>query len=301
MAGHHHHHHSKRSLLARSLVIAGGLTAMKFAVFLFTNSTAILASAADSLTDLLLSFANFAVVRSAEKPADEQHPYGHGKIESLAGLFQGVVIGGVTLGIAAMAVRRILAPQDVMNPLAGTGITIVALVVSLWHIRNLSRSASESGSQVMRAEYIHYASDILVYVGVILSFALYRLTGSRLWDPIITLLIVFYLVKNVAAVFNQSISELMDEHLPDEELDALDRLILKSDPRVVGYHNFRTRRVGATRFIEFHVVVKGVTAFAESNDVVEGLIGRIVERYPEARLTVQADPESAAPSGRAEH
>jgi ferrous-iron efflux pump FieF len=298
--GHHHAAGSdKQHLLVRSLAIAGGLAALKVGVFLATDSMAILASAADSLMDFVVSLANFVFVRSAEKPADEKHAYGHGKIESLAGLLQSVVVGGVTLAVAGMAISRFSSPREISEPLAGAGVTAVALILSLWHIRNLNRSAIETGSQVMRSEYVHYASDILAYMGVIASFLLSRATGAQFWDPLVSLLIVAYLLKSVASIFNDSLKELLDEQLPRSERTSLDELIRGFDPRIVEYHNLRTRKVGATRFIEFHVVLRDITLFNEAHDITERLIARIRQAYPDAELTVHADPEEAVLASRA--
>lgn len=292
--------HSKQDLLLRSLAIAGGLTALKVTVFYFTNSVAMLASAADSLMDFVLSFANFAFVRSAERPADQKHAYGHGKIESLGGLLQSAVIAAVTLGIAAVSVRRLFHPEPVADPMAGAAVTVVALAVSLWHIRNLSHSASESGSHVMRAEYLHYATDVLVYIGVIAAFILSTVTGSQLWDPLVSLLIVIYLIKNVVDIFRQSTGDLLDEQLPAEELAELDRVIKSFDPRVVEYHNLRTRRVGPVRFIEFHLVLSHVTLFTEAHDLTHALIDRVAKAFPGAEVNIHADPADTVRAARGE-
>lgn len=295
----HIHRSDKLGLLVRSLAIAGGLAILKIGVFVATDSMAILASAADSLMDFAVSLANFLFVRSAARPADKDHAYGHGKIESLAGLFQSLVIGGLALGIAAMAAQRFISPRDVQQPLAGGLVTFVALAISVWHVRNLHRSARKTGSPVMRSEYIHYASDILAYLGVIAAFVLFEVTGSRLWDPVMSLLIVVYLLKGVVAIFRGSLRELLDEQLPPSELRELDGLIRRFDPRVVEYHNLRTRRVGPTRFIDFHLVLRGIHLFSEAHDLTERLIARVREKYPDAELTVHTDPEEAVLAARA--
>lgn len=280
----------KKTLLFRSLIIAGGLTLFKLGVFTVTNSMAILASAADSLMDALISFVNFILVRPASKPADHNHPYGHGKIESLAGLAQSIVIGGVTVGIAAMAVRRFLSPEPIEQAGVGIGVTVVALVLNIWHTRNLRSSKLKTSSQIMAAEYLHYASDTLVYIGVLVSLGLCKLTGQAIWDPVISLLIVGYLLKLVSGIFIESVNELLDRQLPEEDLKEIDAAIRAFDSRVAGYHDLRTRKVGSTRFIEFHVALRGVDKFHDAHTLTVGLMETFKEKYPGAVVTVHADP-----------
>lgn len=282
---------NKKTLLIRSLMIAAGLTAFKLAVFSFTNSMSLMASAVDSFMDFLVSFANFLLIQSAAKPADHNHPYGHGKIESLGGLVQSLVIGGVSIGVAGMAAKRFLEPQQLHQPLAGIAITLVAMALNLWHAKNLRRSMVATNSQVMATEYLHYASDTLVYLGVFVSFVLYTLTGALFWDPLISLLIVIYLLKSVAAIFHETLTELMDVQLPDQQLREIDSTIRAFDQKIADYHDLRTRKVGATKFIEFHVVLRGVETFREAHRLTAGLMEALQKKYPGAVVTVHPDPE----------
>ncbi len=277
--------------MLRSLAIAGGLTAFKLGVFAMTNAVAILASAADSFMDLLISLANFFLLRSASRPADHNHPYGHGKFESLAGLLQSLIIGGAAVGIASMAIHRLIAPEPIMQPNVGIAITVVALLLNIWHSRNLRRSMLASRSQIIATEYLHYASDTLVYLGVLVSLVLTEITGMKLWDSVISLFIVGYLMKAVVALFMENLSELLDEQLPDETLKEIDSTIRTFDPRVVSYHDLRTRKVGPTKFIEFHVVLRSVETFREAHGLTIGLMDAFQQKYPGAIVTVHADPE----------
>jgi ferrous-iron efflux pump FieF len=282
---------SKQKLIMRSLAIAGGLTAIKLAVYFMTNSMAILASAADSFMDLIVSLANFLFIRSASKPADEDHAYGHGKIESLGGLLQSLVIAAMAIAVAALAIQRLRTPQPLHQPIVGVVITLIAIAVNFWHIRNLRRSMIESGSQVMASEYLHYASDIFAYIGVIASLLLFKITGSTFWDPLISLFIVMYLIKGVWSIFETALEELLDKQLPDPTLKEIDRLIRSSHPKVTDYHDLRTRKVGQTKFIEFHVVLRDVHAFKEAHEITESVIFRLCETYPGSIVTVHSDPE----------
>lgn len=282
---------TKQTLIGRSLLIAGGLTLGKLAVFFVTNSVAILASSVDSAMDFVVSFANFVLLHSASKPPDEGHPYGHGKIESVAGFLQSLLIGAATIGVSVGALRRLYHPQPLAQPMAGLIVMAVALVFNLWHVRNLKKNMVRTESQLIATEYLHYVSDSYVYAGVFVSFLLVRFTGFMFWDPLVSLLIVVYLAKSVMGVFGDSLSELLDQQLPDEILKEIDHTIRTFHPQVVDYHDLRTRKVGLTKFIEFHVVLRGVDKFDDAHELTERLVQKLRTIYPGAIVTVHSDPE----------
>lgn len=284
---------TKQRLIARSLAIAGFLTILKVTVGLASHSIAILASAADSLMDFLVSLANFVFIRSAAKPPDKDHPYGHGKIESLAGLFQSLVIGGVALGVAGGAVHRFINPMHIERPLAGVGVILISIALTLWHVRRLRVSVVVSQSQVMSAEYLHYASDTFANVGVIAAIGLEWATGKTFWDPLMSLLIVAYILRSVAKIFHSALAELMDEQLPDEVLEDVGRTIMNYHPKIIAYHDLRSRKVGETKFFEFHLELRDVEQFHEAHAISEGLIAILKAKYPRSVITVHQDPEGA--------
>jgi ferrous-iron efflux pump FieF len=282
---------SKKNLVLRSLLMSCFLTILKFTVGVLSQSVAMLASATDSFMDLLVSLVNFGFLKTAEMPADENHPYGHGKIESLAGLFQSLVIGAVAIGIAVGAVLRFMHPRPITHAGAGVAVMVVAMSLNFWHVRKLRRSMQETGSQVMASEYVHYASDFLSHLGVILSFILFKVTGSTLWDPLMSFAIIGYLVWAVSQIFRNSISELLDEQLAEPIPSGIAAIIRRHDPRIIDFHELRTRKVGDTKFIEFHIELRAVKEFEEAHNITESLIARLREAYPGSIITVHTDPE----------
>jgi cation diffusion facilitator family transporter len=155
------------------------------------------------------------------------------------------------------------------------------------------RTSSTETPRPFATEYLHYVSDTFVYIGILVSLVLYRFTNLFFWDPLISLLIVVYLVWSVFGVFNDSLGELLDKQLPDSILKDIDSTIRGSFEQVVDYHDLRTRKVGDTKFIEFHVVLRNVQRFDEAHDITEGLIQRIRKKYPGSIVTVHTDPEGA--------
>ena len=145
---------SKKSLVIRSLIIAGGLAILKTTIGIMTHSLAILATAADSLMDFFMSLANYYFIRHAEKPPDHDHAYGHGKIESLAGLLQSLFMAIVALTIAGAAIHRFTHPEKLEYSTAGIAVMVIAILVNFWHVKNLRKFMLSSGSQIMATEYV---------------------------------------------------------------------------------------------------------------------------------------------------
>jgi ferrous-iron efflux pump FieF len=281
----------KMRLFTRSLWLSASLAAAKAAAGLAGNSLALMASAADSLMDLFLSAGNYVLARSAAKPADPGHPYGHGKIESLGGVLQALVMAGVSLAVGVGAVRRLLAPEPLERTWLGVAVMAAAAGANLWHSRNLLRSAGETHSPILSAEYVHYASDTLAHAGVIAALILFRYTGQTFWDPLVSLVIVGYLLWGVVRILRQSVGELLDSSLPEEVAADIQARIRAHDPRVLDFHDFRGRRSGGNLFLEFHLELRGDLSFRDAHELTESLVDEIQARYPGCVVTVHADPE----------
>ena len=256
-----------------------------------TNSLAILATAADSIMDFMMSLANYFFVSSAAKPPDADHPYGHGKIESLAGLLQSLFMAILALILLAAAVNRFIRPEPIELPMAGVIVMVISIIVNFWHVRNLRRSMLSSGSQIMATEYVHYASDFLIHFGVVATLILYKFTDFQYWDPIMSILVVGYIIYSIYRIFNNSLAELMDEQLPSPILKELQTLIMSFHPNILSYHELRTRKVGDLKFIEFHLELKEITDFKEAHELTENLIAAIKKKHRSAVVTVHTDPE----------
>lgn len=280
-----------RRLIIRSMGLAGGLFALKAATGFLTGSLGILASALDSLMDLCSSAVNFVSLGIARSPADEEHQYGHGKAEALASLFQGafIALGGGWLLVESA--KRLLKPQPPHGEWWGVGIMAVSLVASLIHGLSLRAAAKEEGSSILSAEGAHFLSDVASNLGVMAALALVRTTGSDYWDPLVTALVVGYVLRLAAPIIHGAVSELMDEGLPAQVRDEVARIIKTHHPSVVGFHNFRTRRAGTRRYIEFHVELRGVKEFVAAHEITEQLVDKIKAAVPDSDVLIHADPE----------
>ena len=277
--------------LGFSVVIASTLAISKFIVGFITQSMAILASALDSLMDVASSSVNFLASRKAAKPPDEDHAYGHGKIESLAGLFQSTLIGTTGVFLLIEAGKRFFFARPLHDIPIGIGVMVFSLSLTLILVRRLTTIAKANPSIILATEKLHYVTDVLHNVGVIFALLLVKWTGSIVWDLLVSLIVSLYIFHAAWQILTRSVDELLDKSLPPRAVENIRLLILNFHPSVGGLHNFRSRRVGQKIFLDFHIEIKGEHDFEKAHLMTESLIGRIREKYPEADVTVHYDPE----------
>jgi ferrous-iron efflux pump FieF len=280
-----------RQAIILSVGVALLLTVVKFSAGLMTHSMAIMASALDSTLDMMMSALNFFAFRVASKPPDEEHAYGHGKVESLASLFQSLFIGASGSFVIVEAVKRLIHGSYVSGIGLGIGVIGFSGVVTFllsWRLNVLSK---KNQSLILRTEKAHYAMDFVSYVGVITALVLVGWTGSASWDLIVSILVAAYIFKEAIHILTRSVSELLDRGLSNTELNTVKMLILRHHPSIVGVHNLRSRVVGNLVFLDFHIEIHGEDDFKKAHDMTESLIDKIKSHHPNADVTVHFDPE----------
>lgn len=271
-----------------SVSVALTLLIAKSAAWSLTGSASILASLVDSLMDVAASLINFLAIRYSLKGADRDHRFGHGKAESLAGLVQASFIAGSAVFLLIHTSERLFRPQPLAHldlgllvMLASLGLTIVLVIFQRRVIRRTNSTA-------IRADSLHYLSDILTTLVTIAALILSRL-GWPLADPILGLGIAAYILLSAAKIAHEAICHLMDRELSDgveEKISA----IVRADPRVVGMHDLRTRQSGQIRIIQFHLDLPGNLALAEAHTITKQIEQQIKTEFPDADLTIHQDP-----------
>lgn len=280
-----------RQAIILSVGVALLLTVVKFSAGLVTHSMAIMASALDSTLDMMMSVLNFFAFREASKPPDAEHAYGHGKVESLAGLFQSLFIMLSGSFVVYESVRRLLLGSFVSEIPLGIGVIVFSGIATLllsWRLRIL---AKKNRSLILGTEKAHYAMDFVSYVGVIAALVLVGWTGNAIWDLIVSILVAAYIFKEAIHILMRAVSELLDRGLSNTELKTMKMLILRHHPSIVGVHNLRSRMVGNVVFLDFHIEIRGEDDFKKAHEMTESLIDKIKAHHPSADVTVHFDPE----------
>jgi len=280
-----------RQAITLAVGVALLLTVVKFATGLITHSMAIMASALDSTLDMLMSALNFFAFRVASKPPDEEHAYGHGKVESLAALFQSLFIGVSGSFVIVEAVKRLIQGSYVSDIGLGIGVIVFSGIMTFllsWRLKVLSKI---NQSLILATEKTHYSMDFVSYIGVIAALFLVGWTGSVVWDLFVSILVAAYILKEAIQILRRAVSELLDRGLSNTELKTVRMLILRHHPSIVGVHNLRSRMVGNLVFLDFHIEIRGEDDFKKAHEMTESLIDKIKAYHPNADVTVHFDPE----------
>ncbi|HEX8921439.1 MAG TPA: cation diffusion facilitator family transporter, partial [Pyrinomonadaceae bacterium] len=185
---------AKTSVARLSILAASFLVALKLATGYITGSISVWASLLDSTMDIFASVINYFAVRAASRPADEDHSYGHGKAESLAGLFQSIVIAASGIFLIYESIRRIIYPNQTSSEWIGIMTMLVAVIVSIALVMRLRRVARETESPALQADATHYVTDIFTNMGALLALVIIGLTPWQIADPLISIAIAFYIL-----------------------------------------------------------------------------------------------------------
>lgn len=279
------------SALKLSIATAFFLACIKLAAAWLTHSMAILASALDSMMDIASSLVNLIAARKAVKPPDENHAYGHGKIESLASLFQSMIVGLSGCVLIFEACKRLINGTTVEVIPVGLGVMAFSIMVTLLLIWRLQVMAKRNGSLILGTEKLHYTSDVVANGGAIAALILVQLTQQDVWDLVISIGISFFVFKASLSIFRTAVDELLDRSLPEIPQSTIETMIREQFPQIVGVHNFRSRRAREKIFLDFHIEIRSEENFLRAHQMTEALIAKVEERYPGADITVHYDPE----------
>lgn len=273
-----------------AVAAAALMIAAKLGAWLATDSVSLLSALADSVMDVLASLVNLLAVRQALVPADREHRFGHGKAEPLAGLGQALFITASAIFLIVEAVGRIVEPEPIDHAPVGIGVMVFAILVTAALVSYQRRVVRLTGSTAIKADSLHYASDILVDVGVIVALVLAMTLGWGLADPIIALLIAGVIIQAAYRVGRGAIEQLMDREFPDAERERIRQIVLEH-PDVLDCHDLRTRRSGIDSFIQVHVEMDRSLTLLRAHEISDAVEARIREAFPHAEVLIHADPE----------
>jgi ferrous-iron efflux pump FieF len=230
-------------------------------------------------------------VRAASLPPDEDHAYGHGKAESLAGLFQAAVITLSGLFLIREAISRIIYPQPTEQEPIGVATMIIAIIVSFALVTRLRRVASLTDSPALSADAVHFASDVWTNGGVLFALVLIYFTGWNIADPIISIAISIYILASALSVGRESVDVLMDRRLPPEVDEQVAEIVSRfRGEGVLGYHDLRTRRSGSQKFIDLHLEVERDKTLEEAHATSVSVLRTIEAEIPRAKVQIHTDP-----------
>ncbi|WP_461210491.1 cation diffusion facilitator family transporter [Desulfocurvus sp. DL9XJH121] len=287
------------------LSVAAALTTLglKSGAYFLTGSVGLMSDAAESVVNLAAAGLALWVLILAARPADEHHAYGHGKAEYFSSVFEGALIIVAAGGIAWAAWGRFLSPEPPQRLGLGLGLALVASAVNFATARVLLAASRRYDSITLEADARHLMTDVWTSAGLVAGLGVLLIAPpSWAWlDPAVALVMAGNIVFTGMDLIRRSFGGLMDAALPDEDIQAIGAVIRECAPEHVTYHALRTRRSGARRFIDFHLLLPGATPVAESHALCCDIEDAIHKALPGAQVTIHVEPieEESSRDGRA--
>jgi ferrous-iron efflux pump FieF len=271
-----------------SLAVAVSLIVGKALVWWLTGSLSVLASLVDSGLDAAASLLNLVAVRFSLKSADRDHPFGHGKAESLAGLGQALLVAGSAIFVISRAVERFLHPRPLEAAGVGVAVMLAAVAITLALVLFQRRVVAETGCTAIKADSLHYASDLYTNLGTVLVLALAGLGWTWL-DPLTGMAIALVVIYSAWQIAYESAQILLDHHLSPGAAAEIARLALENE-KVLGVHDIRTRRSGQTRIVQLHLEMAGELSLEEAHRATKEVEKCIRAIMPQADIIIHQDP-----------
>lgn len=285
--------HERGALMRRasiaSVSVALLLIAIKTAAWIMTGSVAMLGSLLDSFLDALASAMILLAINHSLTPADEEHRFGHGKAEAIAGLGQAAVICLSSLYVFMEAVQHLVTPKPMTAGVVGIGVIIVSMAATLGLVLYQRRVARLTGSLAVSADSLHYKSDLLMNAGVMVALVASGLLGLWYADPLIGLVIAAIIAKSAWRIARQSYDTLMDKEMLPEERARIEQIVL-SHTEVRGIHDLRTRSSGLHRFIQFHLELDPQIRLERAHLLSDKVERAVAKAFPDADIIIHADP-----------
>ncbi len=282
---------STRSGAARlSLAVVIGLVALKTVVAVITGSLSILAQALDSFLDLFAVTVTLFAVRISVKPADQEHQFGHGKVENLAAIAQGTLIltaGGL---IIYSAIQRIIAGTALQLTEAGIGVMLVSIIASILLSRHLLKVSRATDSIALETTAHNIAADVYSALAVLVGLLVVRFTSLSIIDPILALMVALFILRVAYSVFRKAMGGLVDMKLPEAEESIIRESVIEHFGELVGFHELRTRKSGNQRYIDLHLVMPKDVTVEEAHRLCDHLEQDIGKKLRHANVTIHVEP-----------
>jgi cation diffusion facilitator family transporter len=280
----------RRAASYASVAAAVVLIIAKLGAWLATGSVSLLTSVIDSVVDVGASLVTLVGVRYAERPADLDHRFGHGKAEALAAFVQAVFLAGAGVALVFQAIERLTDPKALQRVDLGLGVIGLSLVMTCALVTLQTVVIRRTGSTAIAADRTHYIADIVLNITVLAALGLSRLTGSPYFDPLFALVIGCYMAYGGQKIAARAMPMLLDRELPDADRRRIEALVA-ARVRITGMHDLRTRNAGDRVFVEFHVEVDGDLTVEQGHEIVDEVETAVCALFPgEAEVIVHMEP-----------
>ena len=277
-----------------SIAVGVAVLAIKLLAWWLTGSVALLSDALESIVNVATAIAAFVAVRIAVQPADADHPFGHHKAEYFSAVMEGVMIVVAAILILNEAWGAWNAPRDIDAPFTGLVLIGLASVINgIWAVV-LMREGRSLRSPALEADGRHLMTDVVSSAGVAIGVVAAVLTGALWLDALLAALVAVNILWSGWHVLRGSVGGLMDESVPEDDLEAMRELISANAEGAVEAHDLRARHAGQATFVEFHLVVPGEMSVDTAHDICDRIEAAMMDAFDGCRVTIHVEPEHKA-------
>ena len=271
-----------------STTVASILVVIKMVIGIMSGSVAVLASAIDSFLDVSVSIFNFFALHNAEKAPDEQFNFGRSKLEPLAAVVEGTIISISGLFIFYQAMIKILHEQKTAY------LMVISIVITAGLVLFLQIVAKKTNNMVIRADALHYKTDLFSNGAVLLALGLISVTGEDIIDPILGIAIAIYMIYSAFPLIKEGLLMLLDIALDDEDVEKIKALLQQrvDDSDITDYHYLQTRQAGSVVFVSVHIVFNVSISLYDAHKVTDEIELNIKALFPDRSVDtiVHMDP-----------
>tara|TARA_B100001971_G_scaffold80862_1_gene74627 strand:- start:6 stop:851 length:846 start_codon:yes stop_codon:yes gene_type:complete len=270
-------------------LVASTLIVLKYYGWVATTSVSLLGSLADSLIDFLASVFVFIAISYSLLPADAKHRFGYGKSEGLAAFIQSLLIGISGIYVCFEAIKRLLNPSQINQPSIAIWIILISIALTLTLVMYQKYVVKKSKSMAIESDQYHYLTDTFINLSVLFSIVITGWTRFVFIDALVGLLISGVVLYTSVTLLKKSFKILLDQEIQSDDRDRI-REIALDHPKVLGFHDLRTRDTGRKYIIQFHLELDPNMSLLESHEITDEVTDNVLKLYPDSELIIHTDP-----------
>ncbi len=285
---------SKTKVAALSIFSNTLLVIFKFIIGIMIGSISIISEAIHSALDLAAAVIAFISVKMSYQPPDEKHKFGHGKIENISGTIEALLIFAAAVWIIIEAVDKLIEGSYVEFPIYGILVMAISAVVNFFVSGVLMKTAKAADSVALEADALHLRTDVYTSIGVMIGLAILYITKIQIFDSIIAIIVALMIIKAAYDLIKKAFDPLTDAALPEDEENEIIKVIkkYKIEGKIIDYHKLRTRKAGADRHIDLHLVVKPDLEVQEAHKICDFIEREIKEKLSNCHVLIHVEPDS---------
>jgi cation diffusion facilitator family transporter len=281
---------NKKVRIARLSIFSNSiLIIMKVVAGIISGSISIISEAIHSFMDLLASVIAFFSVKISDTPADERHPYGHGKFENVSGVIEAVLIFVAAIWIIYEALKKIISPGEIESIGIGFVIMAISAIINFLVSRKLYKVAKETESIALEADALHLKTDVYTSAGVAFGLILIWITGFHILDPVIAIIVALLILKESFELFLKAYAPLLDVALSVKEIETIKTIIGRHCTENVSYHGLRTRKAGNYKYVDFHLNLSEEMTVKQAHDICDLIENDIKKEDHNMEVTIHVE------------